>query len=1221
MFYLFGSEKKLIYYITSLNPISGEDLEKLSWLLDCKKIEHKELYGNFLGPRKEMLTPWSTNAVEICKNCGVDGLIRIEIFIPDINDDDFDSMLNQKYNVIDGTTLGTVNIERNLVSIEDIPKFSDKEGLALSEDEIDYLIKLSKNIKRNLTDAEIYGFAQINSEHCRHKIFNGKFYVDDIEMIETLFQLIKKTTYTNKNRVFSAYSDNVAFITGPEIELFRVTDPSLPSKYIESKIESLISLKAETHNFPTTVEPFNGAATGSGGEIRDRMAGGIGSFPISGTAVYMTPYTRLKSDRMWETHSSPRLWKYHNPVDILIKASNGASDFGNKFGQPLINGSILTFEYFGDGKSYGYDKVIMLAGGVGFAKKEDGLKKIPDSGDKIIVLGGDNYRIGMGGGAVSSVATGEFHGTVELNAVQRSNPEMQKRVYNVIRALGEMSDNPIVSIHDHGAGGHLNSLSELAENGGGIFDINKFPIGDPSLSYKEILSNESQERMGLIIKDNNIEFLELIAERERAPIYNVGETTSDQEIIFTDKDNGIDPFGLKLSDLFGNTPKMILESKTNTNYFSEIDYKFEEFNIYLTQLLRWESVACKDWLTNKVDRSVTGKVALQQNTGVFQLPLNNLGVTALDYEGKSGIAGSLGHASIIGLKYPMSGVKIAVGRALTNIIWTPLKDRLKGISLSANWMWSTKNQSELAALYLAVKGLSDFAIELGINIPTGKDSLSMLQKYDDGTEVTAPGTLIISAVAEASDIRNTIKPPLRKISESHLLWIDFSCDESKVDCSAFSTLFGKLGNNPPTIKDSRYFIKVFDVIQSLISQNLILSGHDIGYGGKIVSLLEMCFGSDGLGLELNLTSITDDEIKFLFSENPGILIQVNDLVKIAQILETSSIKFINLGKIVESGYFSIKSINLNVKLNVAEYRDIWFETSYLLDKHQVNEGFAEKRFKNYKNQKLEFIFPESFNGNKPINHGRKTIKAAIIREKGINGDREMAYALYKTGFEVWDIHMTDLISGKCDLSDFRMIVFPGGFSNSDVLGSAKGWAGAFIYNDKATRAIKDFYSRKDTLSLGICNGCQLMMHLGVVTSDISSGPKMVHNDSGKFESSFITVDIPQSRSIMLQGLINSQLGVWVAHGEGKFSNIDIVSKEYDIAMKYHFDEYPGNPNGSQYNTAGICSKDGRHLAIMPHLERSLFSWQWAHYPTDRSDDTYSPWIEAFTTSLKWLEDN
>uniref|UniRef100_A0AB33JJI5 Phosphoribosylformylglycinamidine synthase n=1 Tax=Prevotella sp. GTC17262 TaxID=3236797 RepID=A0AB33JJI5_9BACT len=1217
-------------------PSQGE-VDALCWLYgDASLVETQHLDGFFVGPRREMITPWSTNAVEITQNMSLNGISRIEEYFPvDTEEAEHDPMLQRMYKGI-GQDVFTVNHQPEPIKhVEDLEAFNESEGLALSKEEMEYLHTIEKQNGRPLTDSEIFGFAQINSEHCRHKIFGGTFIIDGKEMESSLFAMIKKTTQENPNKILSAYKDNVAFSQGPTIEQFAPADQSTSDYFRVSDIESVISLKAETHNFPTTVEPFNGAATGTGGEIRDRMGGGTGSWPIAGTAVYMTAYPRLKDDngqadvqRDWEDILPVRQWLYQTPEQILIKASNGASDFGNKFGQPLITGSLLTFEHQENGEKYAYDKVIMLAGGVGYGKKRDCLKKEPQPGNKVVVVGGDNYRIGLGGGSVSSVDTGRYSNGIELNAVQRANPEMQKRAYNLVRALVEEDTNPVVSIHDHGSAGHLNCLSELVEECGGEIDMTRLPIGDKTLSAKEIIANESQERMGLLIDEAHLDHVKKIAERERAPMYVVGETTGDAHFSFRQGD-GIKPFDLDVAQMFGHSPKTIMKDNTKERHYSDVEYDAtDKIDDYLNRVMQLEAVACKDWLTNKVDRSVTGKIARQQGQGQIQLPLSDCGVVALDYRGHKGIATALGHAPQAGLANPEAGSVLAVAESLTNIIWAPLADGMDSLSLSANWMWPCRSQEgEDARLYAAVKALSDFCCELHINVPTGKDSLSLTQQYPNGEKIISPGTVIVSSGGEVSDIRKVVSPVLVNDKNSSLYHIDFSFDEQRLGGSAFAQSLNKIGDDVPTVKNAEYFTDCFNAIQELIRRGWIMAGHDISAGGLITTLLEMTFANTTGGMRINLYNLGgNDVVKNLFAENPGVVIQVSDEHKadFMAFMDDMGVAFAKIG------YPTPNERTLVVKKNEWEHtfdinalRDTWYKTSYLLDRKQSMNGMAKKRYTNYKKQPVEVRFPANFQGTLAqygLSADRREpsgIKAAIIREKGTNGEREMAYSMYLAGFDVKDVMMTDLISGRETLEDVNLIVFCGGFSNSDVLGSAKGWAGAFLYNPKAKEALDKFYARKDTLSLGICNGCQLMVELNLINPEHEHRSHLCHNTSKKFESSFLGLSIPQNESVMFGSLSGSKLGLWVAHGEGRFY-LPEPEDHYNIIAKYNYAEYPGNPNGSDYNVAGICSNDGRHLAMMPHLERAIFPWQNAWYPEERKNDEVTPWIEAFVNAKKWI---
>lgn len=1219
MIHFFGDTDTKVFVIQTSQEISQQDSTKLTWLFGNQpKINAASLDAFFIGPRAAMITPWSTNATEITQNMGITGIIRIEEFKAASKDfSDFDPMLSQKY---DGLSQDIFKVDINpepILEIDDIAGYNKQEGLALSDEEVNYLENLSDKIKRKLTDSEIFGFSQVNSEHCRHKIFNGTFIIDGQEMPSSLFKLIRKTSEENPNDIVSAYKDNVAFVKGPTVVQFAPKSADKPDFYEETEFESVISIKAETHNFPTTVEPFNGAATGSGGEIRDRLAGGKGSLPLAGTAVYMTSYSRLEKNRPWENGMAEREWLYQTPMDILIKASNGASDFGNKFGQPLIVGSVLTFEHNEKSRKLGYDKVIMQAGGIGYGKAEQALKDTPKKGDKIVILGGDNYRIGMGGAAVSSADTGAFDSSIELNAIQRSNPEMQKRAANAIRGMVESKENPIVSIHDHGAGGHLNCLSELVEETGGKIDLDKLPVGDPTLSAKEIIGNESQERMGLVIGKKDIDLLHRIADRERSPMYEVGDVTCDDKFTFESSSTGDKPMDLELSDMFGSSPKTIMTDASMQRSYDAPTYSLENFHEYLEQVLQLEAVACKDWLTNKVDRCVGGKVAKQQCVGPLQLPLNNCGVMALDYKGKEGVATSLGHSPISGLIDPAAGSLNSITEALTNIIWAPLKDGLKSISLSANWMWPCKNEGEDARLYEAVKAVSEFSIALGINVPTGKDSLSMKQKYKD-SEVIAPGTVIITAAGNCNDITNVIEPVLQK-NGGDIYYINLSKDSYKIGGSSFAQTLNKIGDETPTVKDASYVKTVFNTIQHAIKNGHILAGHDVASGGLITTLLEMCFADTNLGAKLDLTDLGEsDTIKLLFSENAGIVFQAKDS-SIETLLSEAKIDFKKIGKVVLEETLTLKNNGMEIGLNVASLRDTWFKTSFLLDQKQTSNNLAQDRFDNYKNQPLDYIFPDNFTGQLS-DRAETTLsrpKAAILREKGSNSEREMANAMYLAGFDVKDVHMTDLISGRETLEDIQFIGAVGGFSNSDVLGSAKGWAGAIKYNEKANTAIKNFFARPDTLSIGICNGCQLFMELDLINPEHNPHGRLTYNDSHKHESNFTSVKIQKNNSVMLSTLEGTTLGVWISHGEGKF-NLPHSEDKYDIVAKYGYEGYPANPNGSDFNTAMLCDKTGRHLVTMPHIERSIFPWNWAYYPASKKDKV-SPWLEAFVNAREWLK--
>jgi len=795
-------------------------------------------------------------------------------------------------------------------------------------------------------------------------------------------------------------------------------------------------------------------------------------------------------------------------------------------------------------------------------------------------------------------------------------------VYNAIRAMSESDKNPIISLHDHGAGGHLNCLSELVEETGGTIEIDKLPVGDPTLSEKEVIGNESQERMGLIVHEKDLKKIKDVADRERAPFYNAGHVGDDHRLVFQSHKQEQNPIDLELAHFFGSSPKTVLSDRDIASEFENLSTDEADFQEDLEGVLQMEAVASKDWLTNKVDRSVTGKVATQQTTGQIQLPLNNVAVMSVGYEGTAGVATSIGHAPVAALVDPEAGSRLAVTEALTNLIWAPIESGLVGVSLSANWMWPAKKDGENTRLYKAVNSLSRFCLDLGINVPTGKDSLSMTQKYPDGKEVKSPGTVIVSTVGEVTDIRKTVTPEI-KGSEGHLIYLSLGNRQYNLGGSSYLQLHNKIGNACPDSADAAFIKKTFNAVQQLIHENKILAGHDISSGGLITSLLEMTFPTPGVGLEVDCTSIHKDITRVYFSEEPGLILQVSDGHGIQKYLSDFGIQSIVIGKVTSERQLSITHESKKINLDINHHRDLWMKSSYLLDQHQTTPVLAKARFQNYSVQPLEYRFPIGFTGSfsnfgiDPDRTKTSGVKAAIIREKGVNGDREMAWSMHLAGFDVKDVHMTDLISGREDLSDINLIVFVGGFSNSDVLGSAKGWAGAFLYNSKAKEALENFYKRDDTLSLGVCNGCQLMMELELLYPNHENHPKMLHNASGKFESAFLTVDIHENKAVMLQSLSGSRLGIWVAHGEGKFHMPEQKNK-YSVCGTYTYQDYPGNPNGSDYSTAMISSEDGRHLAMMPHLERATLPWQWPYY--QNSSHEFTPWLLPFVDALEWIKE-
>lgn len=1216
-------EPGYIYLLISDRALTSDESKRLEWLIDATALNVSKVAGPLVGPRKEMVTPWSTNACEMAENVGVTGVRRIEEFVKVSSvDASHDRMLQMVYKELNDSTLQIDQKEKASFAVQDLNKFNIEFGLALSDEEITYLENASNTLGRPLTDTEVYAFGQINSEHCRHKIFRGEFVIDGERRSDSLFSMIKATSKKSPDNLVSAYSDNVAFIKGPDIVEFTTEKLSEPSEFIQIEAKSILSLKAETHNFPTTVEPFNGASTGSGGEIRDRLAGGQGSIPLSGTAVYMTSYPRLKgtTKKFWEEKLPPRKWRYQSPEEILIKASDGASDFGNKFGQPLLVGSLLTMEIPVDSELHAYDRMIMLAGGVGYARAEYSHKQSVEAGDVIVLLGGDNYRIGMAGASASSIDTGVQSEELELSAVQRANAEMQKRVANVIRLLAEHPNNPIKSIHDHGAGGHMNCFTELLENTGGRIDVDALPVGDPTLSLTELLCNESQERMGLIIGKKDIEFVRQIAERERAPFYIVGEVTGDGRIEFVSKKRKVSPVSLPKEVLLGSSPKLQMTDSFSKRRLEPLTATFssaEEFREALYSVLSLEGVACKDWLTNKVDRCVTAQIAQQQCVGPLQLPLSGYSISTLDYVSHKGIVTSLGHAPGPALVDASRGSILAIAEALTNIVFAPLENGLESIVLSANWMWPAKQPGEDARLYEGVKACSDFAMELGLSIPTGKDSLSMTMKYRDGSKIKAPGTVIITAVGATDDFTLKVTPELKPES-SKIFHIPLNGSlKSRLGGSSYAQTRIMLGDDAPNVDDIELFKRGFAAIQKLLRKRLILAGHDVSSGGLVTTLVEMSMVGD-----VGCSFTCDTEM--LFAEEPGLVIQISEKneKEVLQLLTEQKVSFREIGK-VQGDSFELSTKDFSFKEDLSTLRHIWFEPSYLLDKKQCVAEKAVERFSTISSRHLKYNFPAQFTGQ-PEKHGvsyRRQSKsgkarAAVIRDKGTNGDRELAFAFYSAGFDVLDVTMSDMVAGRETLENVQVVGFPGGFSNSDVLGSGKGWAGTFLYNDRAMQALNKFVSRPDTLLLGICNGCQVVGELELLYPEHKRKLKLRRNASKKFESAFVNVDILPTNNVFLKDLVGSKLGVWVAHGEGRF---DLPEGEaaYDIPIRYSASSYPANPNGSPFNAAGISAMSGRALILMPHPERSIFPWNWGYYPRERMSDEMSPWLLAFRSAYEW----
>ena len=1204
--------------------LSAKQLRHIGHVLQASEVESLPKGSRWIGPRAGMTSPWSTHVREILSsNLSVGGILYVERFVLQTKGMSPDPLLEACYTHAQLSDLGMRDPDPEpLREIEDIADYVQREGLDLSAAEIQYLCGLARAEKRCLTDAEIFGFAQVNSEHCRHHTFRARF-VCGGKTLSSPFALIKRTTETHPNEVLSAYTDNVALLRGRKENHFGVGEErGSVRSYGFSAVESVYTLKAETHNFPTTVEPFYGAGTGTGGEIRDRLAGGRGTLPLAGTAVYMTSFSRL-ANHPWEQRIPARAWLYQSPAELLVKASDGASDYANKFGQPLIAGSVLTLETQVGGKLYAYDKVVMLAGGVGWGRLAHHKKQPLRKGDRVLMLGGDNYRIGMGGSAVSSRSTGEQSRLVAQQAIQRANPEMQRRIHNLIRTLTGQTHNPLRSVHDHGAGGHLNCFAEMLSETGGDLWIDALPKGDLSLSDKELLLNESQERMGVVVAEEDLARVKEVAKRERVPLYVVGEVTQNKRLCFFRRNSPDRPvFSLKTEEVLSpSTDIQVSVPDMVSVQPAEVLLSDSSLHEYLEKVLALEAVACKDWLTHKVDRCVGGKVAKQPTCGPLQLPLNNVGVVATEYApSPKGLATAIGHAPLAGCTNPAIGAQLSLYEALSNLVFAPLEDGLSTVSLSANWMWPNQSKQDLAQLHQAVQQLSACALSLGINIPTGKDSLSMVQRYPDGQAVAAPGTLVVSALGKVSDVRQVVEPVLQALPKTDLWYVPLARDWALGGSQLLLTL-GKQASMPE-LMPPEYLARVFRCVQQLIKQGEVLAGHDVSEGGLLSCMLEMCYAQpDCVGLGVRMDELVPHASSsrnislagMLFSEAPALLLQVPKEAQVARRFRKEGIAAYAMATPIAEPVVAVSHRHQTHRFDVAKHRDMWMQASHRLDRRQTLPKAAKSRREHLGKQPLMPTFPSNFVGKMPLVVEKERVCAGILRDQGSNGEQEMALALHLAGFEVRDVHMTDLLTGRESLEGLRFLAFVGGFTHADALGAGRGWAVKFRYHDKARACLNQFYQRVDTMSLGVCNGCQLMMELSLLSSEEDTLP-MEENESGKFECAFVDVRIPESSSLMLKPLFGTRLSVWSAHHQGRFAR----KTSLPMAMQYAYEHYPANPNGSDRQMAGLCSTDGRHLALMPHIERSLFPWNWAYYPKKQSYDECSPWLLAFRAAHEWL---
>ncbi|XP_058099116.1 probable phosphoribosylformylglycinamidine synthase, chloroplastic/mitochondrial [Magnolia sinica] len=1278
--------------------LSSEKLGILKWLLGETYEPQNLLTESFLnegregvstvlvevGPRLSFTTAWSANAVSICHSCTLTEVTRLERsrryllflkagkgvsrenlvreFAAMVHDRMTECIYPSKLMSFETTMVPEAVrqvpvIERGREALEEI---NEKMGLAFDEQDLQYYTRLFRDdIRRNPTTVELFDIAQSNSEHSRHWFFNGKLVIDGKPMDNTLFQIVKSTLKANPKNSVIGFKDNSSAIKGFSVNTLRPVTPGSTSPLCSLTRDLDILFTAETHNFPCAVAPYPGAETGVGGRIRDTHATGRGSFVVASTAGYCVGNLQMEgSYAPWEDLSFAYPSNLASPLQILIDASNGASDYGNKFGEPLIQGYTRTFGMrLPSGERREWLKPIMFSAGIGQIDHAHISKGEPDIGMLVVKIGGPAYRIGMGGGAASSMVSGQNDAELDFNAVQRGDAEMSQKLYRVVRACVEMGEeNPIISIHDQGAGGNCNVVKEIIYPKGAEIDIRAIVVGDQTMSVLEIWGAEYQEQDAILVKPESQSLLHSICERERVSMAVIGTISGDGRVVLVDslamehcQSSGLPlpppAVDLELEKVLGDMPQKIFEFKRAAQAREPLDIApgISLFDC-LKRVLRLPSVCSKRFLTTKVDRCVTGLVAQQQTVGPLQLPLSDVAVIAQTYTDITGGACAIGEQPIKGLLNPKAMARLAVGEALTNLVWAKVTS-LCDVKASGNWMYAAKLDGEGADMYDAATALAESMIELGIAIDGGKDSLSMAA-HASGEVVKAPGSLVISVYVTCPDITMTVTPDLKLGDDGVLLHIDLAKGKRRLGGSALAQVFDQVGNECPDLDDVPYLKSIFESIQELLSEGLISAGHDISDGGFIVCILEMAFAGN-CGLQLDLASRGKSLFQALFAEELGLVLEVNkrDVDTVMEKLHAAHVSADIIGHVTKSPIIEIHVDGLpQLKEETTHLRDMWEDTSFQLEGFQRLASCVDLEKTGLKSRHVPswvLSFTPRFTDEKWMVVSSKP-KVAVIREEGSNGDREMSAALYAAGFEPWDIAMSDLLSGHASLREFRGLVFVGGFSYADVLDSAKGWSASIRFNKMLLNEFQEFYDRPNTFSLGVCNGCQLMALLGWVPGSQVGGvlgaggdmsqPRFVHNESGRFECRFTSVTIGESPSIMFKGMEGSTLGVWAAHGEGRayFPEKGILDRvlESNLApLRYCDDDrsvtevYPFNPNGSPLGVASLCSPDGRHLAMMPHPERCFMMWQFPWYPKEWDVDRKgpSPWLRMFQNAREWCQ--
>ncbi len=1256
-------------------PLSDRDSGVLSWLLAetfdgggfgrSSVLDPSQGVLVEVGPRMSFTTAWSTNAVSICRACGVFAVQRIE--------------RSRRYLLTTAQPLPADDLTKFLAAVHDrmtecryheplvgfesgahpepvyevqvieegrsaLEKINREMGLAFDDWDLDYYTDLFANrVGRNPSSVECFDVAQSNSEHSRHWFFKGRLVIDGQPAPNHLIDMIREPLEADPNNSVIAFEDNSSAIRGHVVRTLHPSQPGRPSPMVATTLDEHVIFTAETHNFPSGVAPFPGAETGTGGRLRDTHATGRGSLFTAGTAAYCVGNLRIPGYPLpWEDPSFPYPANLATPLEIEIEASNGASDYGNKFGEPVVQGFTRSFGLrLPGGERREWIKPIMFSGGIGRMDARHTKKDPPEQGMWVVKVGGPAYRIGMGGGAASSMVQGENVAELDFNAVQRGDAEMEQKLNRVIRACSELGpDNPIVSIHDQGAGGNCNVLKEIVEPNGARIEIREVPVGDETLSVLEIWGAEYQENDALLLTEENVHMFRELCDREQVPVAFVGRVTGDGRIVVHDAADGSTPVDLDLGDVLGDMPQKTFDLERIRPVPEPLGLPPElTVPSALDRVLRLLSVGSKRFLTTKVDRAVTGLVARQQCAGPLQLTVADVAVIAHSHLDMTGAATAIGEQPLKGLLDPKAMARMTVGEALTNLVWAKVSGR-RDIRCSANWMWAAKLPGEGAALYDAAEAMRDVMLELGIAVDGGKDSISMAALAPDGETVKAPGSLVVSAYVTCPDITKTIAPDLELPDQGQLILVDLGCGRHRLGGSALAHVFGGLGDQSPDLDDSGLLARAFDAVQSLIDAGLITAGHDRSDGGLITTLLEMAFsGNCGLDVDVHTDRADDDPLAVLFSEELGLVMEIDrdDLDEVMETMAGADVPCMAIGRTLGEPYVRIRVNGRSVlEDDVRSLRDLWEATSFQLDRLQADPEHVKQEASGLRHR----TSPPYALGFTPlatapaILQGSDRIPVAILREEGSNGDREMAAAFHLAGFETWDVTMSDLAADRIDLDRFRGLAAVGGFSYADVLDSAKGWAGTIRFDARLRGQFDAFYDRPDTFSLGVCNGCQLFALLGWLPwrglTDAHQ-PRFIHNASGRFESRFATVTIQDSPAVMLRGMAGSTLGIWVQHGEGRAyfpetSVLDRILTEELAPLRFVDDggqvteTYPFNPNGSPQGIAGLTSPDGRHLAMMPHPERTFLKWQWGWMPPAwRRDLEASPWLRLFQNAREWCE--